>query len=49
MAVEAAQKLGALSPTGWDFAAARAWLRRAKDFVKAGGAGYVLLTATATR
>ena len=47
MAVEAAEKLGALPPTGWDYAAARAVLRRTKQFVDSGGVGYVLLTALA--
>ena len=47
MAVEAAERLGALAPTGWDFAAARAVLRRTREFVESGGAGYVLLTAIA--
>ena len=47
MAVEAAERLGALAPTGWDFAAARGVLRQTREFVQSGGAGYVLLTAIA--
>ena len=47
MAVEAAERLGALAPTRWDFAAARAVLRRTKQFVDSGGVGSVRLTALA--
>jgi len=45
MGIELAQGLGALPGMEWDLEAAKAVTRQAAQFVEAGGAGYILLSA----
>jgi len=47
LAVEAAHKLGVLPGIELDLVAAKGMLRRVAEFIEVGGAGYVLLTASA--